>query len=122
MLGLLAVAAGGLLGAPFRLILDQWVSSRTEGTFPWGTFLINATGAFMLGLISGLAVFHGLGQTAVALIGIGFCGSYTTFSTFSYETVRLVEEGAFTSAVSNVAGSLLVGLVAAGVGLTLAAA
>lgn len=121
MLQFLEVAAGGLLGAPVRFILDRWINSRTDDIFPWGTFVINATGAFMLGLISGLALFHGLGQTALAVIGIGFCGSYTTFSTFSYETVRLVEEGAFTSAVSNVAGSLLVGLLAAGVGLALAA-
>jgi CrcB protein len=115
------VAAGGIVGAPARFALDQWVSSRRRDLFPWGTFLINATGSFVLGLITGLVVYHGLGSAPSNLIGAGFCGAYTTFSTFSYETVRLIEEGAFKSALANVTGSLVVGLLGAGAGLALAA-
>lgn len=121
MIILLGVVAGGVLGAPSRYALDQWVSSRTKGFFPWGTFLINATGAFLLGLISGLALYHGLGHLPVAVVGTGFCGAYTTFSTFSYETVRLIEEGTVEAAVRNMAGSLTLGLAAAAAGIALAA-
>ncbi len=121
MIILLGVVAGGVLGAPSRYALDQWVNSRTKGFFPWGTFLINATGAFLLGLISGLALYHGLGHLPVAVVGTGFCGAYTTFSTFSYETVRLIEEGTVEAAVRNMAGSLTLGLAAAAAGIALAA-
>lgn len=122
MIALLGVAAGGVVGAPTRYALDQWVNSRTEGLFPWGTFLINATGAFLLGFISGLALYDGLGHLPVAVVGTGFCGAYTTFSTFSYETVRLIEEGTVEAAVRNMAGSLVLGLAAAAAGIALAAA
>lgn len=122
MIALLGVAAGGVVGAPSRYVLDQWVSSRTAGLFPWGTFLINATGAFLLGLISGLALYDGLGHLPVTVVGTGFCGAYTTFSTFSYETVRLVEEGRVDASLRNMAGSLVLGLVAAAAGMALAAA
>lgn len=122
MIVLLGVAAGGVVGAPSRYVLDQWVNSRTEGLFPWGTFLINATGAFLLGLISGLALYDGLGHLPAAVVGTGFCGAYTTFSTFSYETVRLIEEDSLEGAVRNMAGSLVLGLAAAAAGIALAAA
>lgn len=110
-----------MIGAPTRYVLDQYVSSRTAGVFPWGTFVINATGALLLGLIVGLAGDHRLGPSPVAFAGTGFCGAYTTFSTFTYETIRLIEEGRLLSAICNVAGSLMVGLLVAGVGLALAA-
>jgi CrcB protein len=117
---LIAVGAGGLIGAPARLVADQVVSSRTRGVFPWGTFVINATGAFVLGLISGLVVYHHLGRLPLALIGTGFCGAYTTFSTFSWETVRLIEEGTPSAAIWNLAGSLLAGIAAAAAGMAFA--
>lgn len=122
MIALLGVAVGGMVGAPSRYVLDQWVNSRTKGLFPWGTFLINATGAFLLGLISGLALYDGLGHLPATVVGTGFCGAYTTFSTFSYETVRLIEEGTVEAAVRNLAGSLVLGLAAAAAGIALAAA
>jgi CrcB protein len=102
--------------------LDQWVSSRAAGSFPWGTFVVNTTGAFLLGLISGLALYDGLGHLPATVVGVGFCGAYTTFSTFSYETVHLIEEGTLEAAARNVAGSLVLGLLAAAAGLALAAA
>lgn len=120
MIALLEVGAGGLIGAPARLILDQVVSSRTRGAFPWGTYVINVTGALVLGLVTGLVLYHGLGHVPSAVIGTGFCGAYTTFSTFSWETVRLMEEGTPAAALWNIAGSLLAGLLAAAAGMALA--
>lgn len=120
MITLVEVGAGGLVGAPARFIVDQVVNSRTRGVFPWGSYVINATGAFILGLISGLVLYQGLGHIPSAVIGTGFCGAYTTFSTFSWETVRLIEEGTPSAAIWNIAGSLVLGLVAAGAGMALA--
>lgn len=120
MITLLEVGAGGLIGAPARFVVDQVVNARTRDVFPWGTYVINATGAFVLGLISGLVLYQGLGHIPSAVIGTGFCGAYTTFSTFSWETVRLIEEGTPSAAIWNIAGSLVVGLLAAAVGMALA--
>jgi fluoride exporter len=121
MMLVLGIAAAGAVGAPARYLVDGYVQNRTSGEFPWGTFIINATGAFVLGLITGLALHHGLGATPRAVLGTGLCGAFTTFSTFSYETVRLLEEGAWREAVINVAASLAVGLAvaAAAMGLVL---
>jgi CrcB protein len=120
MISWLEVGAGGLVGAPARLLVDRIISSRSGGVFPWGTWVINATGAFVLGLISGLVAYHGLGRLPSQMVGTGFCGAYTTFSTFSWETVRLLEEGEAAAAVSNVVTSVIIGLLAAGAGLALA--
>lgn len=117
---LLVVAGAGAIGAPARLLADQWVTSRSGGDFPLGTFLVNLAGSFLLGLVTGLALYQGLGPLPVALVGTGFCGAFTTFSTFSYETVRLAGEGALRAAAVNVVASLLLGLLAAGAGLALA--
>lgn len=120
MITVLEVGAGGLIGAPVRFVVDQAVNSRTRGVFPWGTYVINATGAFVLGLIGGLVAYHGLAHAASAVIGTGFCGAYTTFSTFSWETVRLLEDGTPSAAMRNVAASLAAGLLAAAAGMGLA--
>jgi CrcB protein len=117
---LVEVGAGGLVGAPARYIVDQVVNARTKGTFPWGTYVINASGALLFGLVTGLVMYHGLGHLPASLLGTGFCGAYTTFSTFSWETVRLIEEGTPSAALWNVAGSVVVGLLAAGAGMALA--
>ena len=114
------VAAG--LGAPARYLLDGWVQDRTSGAFPWGTFTVNVTGGLILGLLTGLGLYHGLDATSRTVIGTGGMGAYTTFSTFTFETVRLAEEGAFDEAFRNTAASFLVGLAAASAGLALMAA
>jgi CrcB protein len=112
------VAAGGLVGAPARFALDRWTNARAGGGFPWGTFLINATGSFLLGVTTGLVVRHLLGPVPAAVVGTGF--AYTTFSTFTYETIRLLEEGDVRAGLFNAAGSLMVGLAAAMAGIGLA--
>jgi CrcB protein len=118
-IGFLVAAA---IGAPARYLLDGWVRDRTGGSFPWGTFAVNMTGCLALGLLTGLGLYHGLGATTRTMIGTGGLGAYTTFSTLSFETVRLAEDGAPDRALLNAAGSLLLGLAAAATGLALAAA
>ena len=113
--------AAGAVGAPARYLLDDAISSRTQGVFPWGTLVINVSGSFLLGLLTGLALFHGFPATPKLILGTGFCGAYTTFSTFTYETVRLAEEGAVNEAVRNALASLVLGAAAAAAGLAAAA-
>lgn len=115
----LAVAVGGLIGAPARYLLDRAITGRIESDLPWGTFVINATGSFLLGLLTGLALAGHLPPVGKALLGVGFCGAYTTFSTFTFETIRLLEDGRFLEAAGNVATSVAVGLGAAAGGLAI---
>jgi CrcB protein len=117
----LLVMAAAAVGAPLRYVVDQAVQHRREGAFPLGTLAINVTGSLLLGLLTGLARHHGLSPQALTVLGTGLLGAYTTFSTFSYETARLLEDGALYEATLNVAVSLAVGLAAAaaGLGLTL---
>jgi CrcB protein len=113
------VALAGAVGAPLRYLADSWMQRHNPGIFPWGTLLINATGSLILGFVAGLALFHGLPESEQLLIGTGFCGAYTTFSTFAFESVRLAEDSARLKATANAVGSLVIGmlLAAAGIGL-----
>jgi CrcB protein len=113
------VALGGFVGAPSRYLLDRAVNRRIESDLPWGTFLVNVSGSFVLGLLTGLSLSHHLSSTAKALLGTGFCGAYTTFSTFSFETVRLLETGQILDASLNVAASVLTGFAGALAGLAI---
>src|SRR5437764_9985730 len=88
----LAVAAAAAVGAPARYLLDVWVIERTGGVFPWGTFAVNVIGSFALGLLAAAP------STARTVVGDGICGAFTTFSTLSYETVRLAEDGSYLEA------------------------
>ncbi|WP_328911831.1 MULTISPECIES: fluoride efflux transporter CrcB [unclassified Streptomyces] len=118
----LLVIAGAAVGAPLRYLTDRAVQSRHDTLFPWGTFTVNVFGSFVLGLVGG-AVSAGAasGRTQV-LLGTGFCGALTTYSTFSYETLRLAEDGARFTAAVNVLGSVAVCLGAAFAGAALAEA
>ena len=115
----LAVAIGGFIGAPSRYLLDRAISGRVESDLPWGTFVINITGSLLLGVLVGLSATGHVPDAVMALLGTGFCGAYTTFSTFSFETVRMLEEGRIFEAVGNVVVSVAVGLAAAAVELAL---
>jgi CrcB protein len=113
----LVVAAGGIVGAPARFLLDQAVTRRAGSGLPWGTLVINLSGSLLLGFLTGLTLAGHLSPAAKALLGTGFCGAYTTYSTFTFETVRLLENGRYLGAAGNVLVSVLAGLGAAAAGL-----
>ncbi len=116
------VLLGGAVGAPARYLLDRWVQSRHASVQPWGTVTVNVVGCLLLGLVAG-AVAATDGQTWVlALLGTGLCGALTTFSTFTFETVRLVEEGEHRAAAVGVVLSVGIGLALCAAGWGLAAA
>lgn len=112
----IGVGALGGVGALARFLVDGAVAARAAGEFPLGTLVVNATGALILGILTGLT----LGAHASLLAGTALIGSYTTFSTWMLETHRLVEESAVRSAVLNVVVSLAIGLAAAAVGRLIA--
>jgi CrcB protein len=118
----LGVVVAGLVGAPARYVLDAVISERTRSVFPWGTLVVNVSGSLLLGLLSGLALYHGFPATAKTVLGTGFLGAYTTFSTFTYETLAVGREESRVAALIYVAGSVVAGVAAAAAGLALAAA
>jgi CrcB protein len=118
----LLVAAGGAVGAVLRYVLDQLVSARVKGPFPWGTYLVNVLGCLVLGVLAGTASSAEVPNWVLPLLATGLCGGLTTFSTFSFETFRLAEDGAWSRAAANAVGSLVVGLSAAALGYAAAAA
>jgi CrcB protein len=117
----LAFLTAAAIGASARYLVDGLVQDHTEGAFPWGTIVVNVSGSLVLGTITGLGLYHALDTTARTVLGTGGMGAYTTFSTFTFETVRLAEEGAVDEALRNVVASFVVCLAAASTGLALAA-
>ena len=117
---LLLVMAGATIGAPLRFLTDRWVQGRHDSVFPWGTLIVNVVGSLVMGVVSS-AVTAGAPVAWRAGVGTGFCGALTTYSTFSYETLRLAEENARLLAVANVLGSVLAGVAAAFAGVRLGA-
>ncbi|MGN6636339.1 MAG: fluoride efflux transporter CrcB [Oryzihumus sp.] len=114
----LLVVAGAAVGAPLRFLTDRWVQGRHDSVFPWGTFAVNVVGCLVMGAVSG-AVGAGAPVALRTGLGTGFCGALTTYSTFSYETLRLAEDDARLFAVANVLGSIVVGVAAAFLGVWL---
>lgn len=119
---LIFVMLGAAVGAPCRWLLDRAIQSRHDSIFPWGTWTINVIGSLLLGVVLGAAASGAGSPHLVAFAGTGFCGGFTTFSTFGYETVRLAEEGSSLMAGLNVFASLAVGLFTATLGWYLALA
>lgn len=117
MIVTLGVALTAGVGAVCRYLLDQAVQHRHGSDFPWGTFVVNATGSLLLGVVTGLGLHHGLAATPTVVLSAGFCAGYTTWSTWAWESLALAEVGDWWRAGCNVAGSVAVGLAAAGVGL-----
>ncbi|WEV27102.1 fluoride efflux transporter CrcB [Streptomyces sp. 71268] len=115
----LLVVIGAAVGAPLRYLVDQRVRARYATTYPSGTFLVNVVGSLALGLLTGAALAGAAGSRWQALLGTGLCGALTTYSTFSYETLRLAETHRRRLAAANVAVTLLTGLAAAFAGATL---
>lgn len=111
------VALLGGVGATGRFLIDGLIAARTGSNFPFGTLTINVTGAFVLGLLTGLAVEGDL----LILIGTAALGSFTTFSTWMFESQRLAEDNELPAAVVNIVFSLVIGIAAAGLGYTIGA-
>jgi CrcB protein len=111
------IALGAAVGAPARYLTDRAIQRRHDSVFPWGTLTVNVVGSFILGCLA--AATARLSPALTATLGVGFCGALTTYSTFSYETLRLLEDRARFYAIANVIGSLLGGFGAVGLGWTL---
>lgn len=114
-----AVALGGALGALARWGMSDWVQGRTGLRFPWGTLLVNLTGAFVLGLAYGVFEHVRLSPDVRAFLTLGFLGAFTTFSTFSYEAVLLLQNGETGRALGYLGGSVVAGVILAALGLSL---
>ena len=112
-----AVVLVGGAGAVLRFRIDAAVSRRTTGEFPTGTLVINVSGAFALGVLTGA----GIGGAALFVAGTGFLGSFTTFSTWMFETERLAEDGETSVSAANIVVSVAAGLAAGGLGWALGA-
>jgi CrcB protein len=114
------VAIFGAAGAVSRYALDGWITDATRGQFPWGTFVINLVGAFALGLLVAVTTARLLPHPNWRIaVGIGYLGSFTTFSTYAYESVKLAEDGAVGLALMNSIGMVALGMLAAFVGLAI---
>ncbi len=111
----LLIAIGAALGAPLRYLTDRAVQARHDSPFPWGTLTVNVVGSLVLGAVAAAPA----SPTVTVLVGTGFCGALTTWSTLSYETLRLSREGARLLALANMAASVVAGLGAATLGYAL---
>jgi CrcB protein len=124
VLALLLVAVGGGLGAAARFVVDGEIRARHGGGFPWGTFVVNVSGSFLIGVFSTLfftLALRGVPTDVAGLVQLslvtGLCGGYTTFSTATMESVRLARSGRMRLALANALGTLLVTVTAAGLGV-----
>lgn len=113
----IALALAGGIGASARMLLDGIIRSRVSSAIPWGTITINVSGSLALGLLTGLASASLLPEAWQLVIGTGFLGGYTTFSTASFETIRLIQDRRWALSLFNGLGTLVVATAAAGLGL-----
>jgi CrcB protein len=117
----LVISLGGILGANARYLLGNWIAARYGTSFPYGTMVINVSGSFVIGfflvLITERFVVHPNWRLFFA---VGFLGAYTTFSTFSFESAALMQDGSWWLALTNMIGSVVLGLVAVLTGMALA--
>ena len=118
----LLVGTGSFVGGNARYILGRWVGGMIDASFPLGTFLVNVLGSFVLGFLAGLLATRALphSDSLRLALGVGFCGGFTTFSTFEYENHALLEDGLWLTAAANVALSLFAGLLAVRLGIVVA--
>ena len=116
----LLVSLGALVGAPARYLTDRAVQTRLGSAFPWGTLAVNLVASLVLGVLLGAGTSADPGL--VSLVGTGFCGALSTYSTFSFETLRLHQRGAAGSAIGYLALSVAGGLGVAAAGWAMASA
>lgn len=118
---MLFVGLGGFVGANARYLAGEWARQKWGGDFPYGTFIINVSGSFILGLFATLSLALSWNDKWRLLIAVGFVGAYTTFSTFEFETLQLIAQGnRYRAAAVNLLGSVIVGFFAAWLGVQLA--
>ncbi|MFV2062040.1 MAG: fluoride efflux transporter CrcB [Chloroflexota bacterium] len=117
---LVFIAVGGAAGAVSRYLIGGWVEELSAGRFPWGTFVVNISGSFLLGVVFAISIDRAILSPEIRVpLMIGFIGSYTTFSTLMLESWRLLEEGALIYALGNLVVSVVVGMAAVIAGLAL---
>ena len=124
MRSIVLVGAGGFCGALARYATARWADTLVDGRFPLGTFVVNVSGSFLLGLLGGVLAARLVpqGDNLRLALGVGFLGAFTTFSTFEMETHALLEDGAWIPASANIVLSVVAGLLARRAGLVLAKA
>ena len=121
-MNLFLVVAGAAIGAPLRYLSDRAIQARHDTVFPWGTLTVNVVGSLILGIVTGAVTAGGASPQVQLALGTGFCGALTTYSTFSYETLRLLEDDARLFAAANVVASIVAGLGAAFLGVAISRA
>ena len=115
----LYVGIGGLIGSTARYGIGEWAAARLGPAFPYGTLFVNVSGSLLLGLLLSFVGTRSDGQAWRLFLGVGFCGGYTTFSTYTLETLRLLESGSLATALGYFAGGPVLGLAAAFAGMAL---
>lgn len=120
MLNVLLVAGGGALGSAARYLLNGFVQGRMGPHFPWGTILVNVTGSLFIGFILGLFQSGDISSEARLFFAVGLLGGYTTFSTFSHDTLGLLATGTLAPVLLNTLGQVIAGLMAVYLGLVIA--
>jgi fluoride exporter len=112
----LLVAVGGGAGSVARYLVTAWVQGRARSGFPWGTYAVNATGSLLIGVVFGLVDGGGLGGETAGFLAVGLLGGYTTFSTFSFENLRVLQYGSWPAFLHNAAGQVALCLALAAFG------
>ncbi|HJV44650.1 MAG TPA: fluoride efflux transporter CrcB [Bacillota bacterium] len=113
---MLFVGLGGIFGAISRFLLSKWISGKSSASFPLGTWIINISGSFVLGLLAVLHIGNVIPDWSWLIFGTGFLGAYTTFSTFGYESIQMIQKGDMKRAVIYVSSSVILGILAASIG------
>ena len=114
------IAVFGGLGAVLRFVTDGTIRTILGRNFPWGTLIINVTGSFILGVLTGFVLHNEVSNNVLLIVGTGFCGGFTTFSTAMFEAVRLIEERRYNAVMLQTFGTAILSLSAAAIGLWLA--
>jgi len=117
----LAVGLAGGLGSVARYLVDGAVGDRSSGVFPYGTLTVNVIGSLVLGALTGVVAYHGVSPRLRIVVGTGGCGGLTTWSTFSWENVRLAADGHLRPALANALGGLAASVAAGAIGFMLGA-
>lgn len=116
-MNLLLVVVGGGVGSGLRFLVGTWMQQHAGTEFPWGTMIVNVSGAFLIGLVLALVADDALPGEGRMLVGVGLVGGYTTFSTLSHDTIQLVLQGEIPAALLNSFGQMSLGLLATYLGM-----